>query len=70
MALIKGGKLVLVVATTQNTRKNAMRREFERMRSEEEWAAMLSKTRQASAPPRAAQLIRSMQMAMHKLLSY
>jgi hypothetical protein len=39
--------LILVIATTQNVRKNAMRREFERMRNEDEWAAMLSKTRQA-----------------------
>jgi hypothetical protein len=43
---LSGGKLLLVIATSQNERNNAMRREFERMRAEPEWADILSKTRQ------------------------
>ena len=35
----------MVIASTQNERQNGMRREFERMRREPEWARMLSKTR-------------------------
>jgi hypothetical protein len=51
---LSGGKLLLVIATSQNERNNAMRREFERMRAEPEWADILSKTRHVPFFPHVA----------------
>jgi len=42
--LSPGGKFCFVIASTQNSQRNVMKKEFEKMKREDKWSSMLNKT--------------------------